>query len=271
MGRVFIRVMLADRTSDAGSAAPSGSASAARSTAARVRPRPARAAPARSFVVHHRQHRPATTHSPPGIPILLGLSLREPPMSEAGHVVPRDRAGRAARGGDRGRPRGPRLKAGEFIVQATRMVEEQWMPANGARVVAKAWTDPAFRQRLLAERPRRRRRARHRDAAPPPAPGGAGEHADGAQRHLLHAVLVHRLHRHRLAARLVQGPRVPGARRARVAHRAAGDGARPAAGDRDPGLGHHRRHPLHGAAACGRRDTAGWTEESWRRSSRRIR
>jgi len=29
--------------------------------------------------------------------------------------------------------------------------QEQWVPRNGARVVARAWTDPAFRQRLLAD------------------------------------------------------------------------------------------------------------------------
>ncbi|HSV55369.1 MAG TPA: nitrile hydratase subunit alpha [Burkholderiaceae bacterium] len=42
------------------------------------------------------------------------------------------------------------LKADEYIVQATHNAEELWVPENGARVVAKAWTDPAFRQRLLA-------------------------------------------------------------------------------------------------------------------------
>jgi nitrile hydratase len=42
------------------------------------------------------------------------------------------------------------MKAGEFIVQANRLVDEEWVPQNGARVVAKAWTDPAFRERLLA-------------------------------------------------------------------------------------------------------------------------
>ena len=41
------------------------------------------------------------------------------------------------------------LKAGEFIEQAEHLVEEKWIPENGARVVAKAWTDPAFKQRLL--------------------------------------------------------------------------------------------------------------------------
>ena len=42
------------------------------------------------------------------------------------------------------------LKAGEFIEQAEHLVEEKWVPENGARVVAKAWTDAAFKQRLLA-------------------------------------------------------------------------------------------------------------------------
>ena len=42
------------------------------------------------------------------------------------------------------------LKAGEFIEQAEHLVEEKWIPENGARVVAKAWTDTAFKQRLLA-------------------------------------------------------------------------------------------------------------------------
>ncbi|HXS05327.1 MAG TPA: nitrile hydratase subunit alpha [Rhizomicrobium sp.] len=33
---------------------------------------------------------------------------------------------------------------------AQRAVEE-WIPENGARLVAKAWSDPAFRQRLMAD------------------------------------------------------------------------------------------------------------------------
>ena len=32
----------------------------------------------------------------------------------------------------------------------THLAEEQWVPRNGARVVAKAWNDPEFRKRLLA-------------------------------------------------------------------------------------------------------------------------
>lgn len=41
------------------------------------------------------------------------------------------------------------IEPGSFIEAHTRTLEEQWIPANGARVVAKAWTDSAFRQRLL--------------------------------------------------------------------------------------------------------------------------
>jgi nitrile hydratase subunit alpha len=37
-----------------------------------------------------------------------------------------------------------------FIEKMTHVAEEEWVPRNGARVVAKAWTDPAFRQRLLS-------------------------------------------------------------------------------------------------------------------------
>ena len=42
------------------------------------------------------------------------------------------------------------LEPAAFIDQAMRMAEEEWVPQRGAQVVAKAWTDPAFRQRLLA-------------------------------------------------------------------------------------------------------------------------
>ena len=38
----------------------------------------------------------------------------------------------------------------ELVIEATRVAEEQWVPENGARIVARAWTDPAFRARLLA-------------------------------------------------------------------------------------------------------------------------
>jgi nitrile hydratase len=42
------------------------------------------------------------------------------------------------------------MKPGEFIAKANQLVDERWVPKNGARIVAKAWTDPAFRRRLFA-------------------------------------------------------------------------------------------------------------------------
>jgi nitrile hydratase subunit alpha len=42
------------------------------------------------------------------------------------------------------------LKATQAVEQFPHLAEEQWVPQNGARVVAKAWVDAAFRKRLLA-------------------------------------------------------------------------------------------------------------------------
>jgi nitrile hydratase len=42
------------------------------------------------------------------------------------------------------------LEPGPFVDAHIRTAEEDWVPKNGARVVARAWTDPAFRQRLLS-------------------------------------------------------------------------------------------------------------------------
>ncbi|HEY2630241.1 MAG TPA: nitrile hydratase subunit alpha [Usitatibacter sp.] len=41
------------------------------------------------------------------------------------------------------------LDAKAFVDKQVRVSEEDWVPENGARVVARAWTDPAFRDRLL--------------------------------------------------------------------------------------------------------------------------
>ena len=43
------------------------------------------------------------------------------------------------------------MKATEAVEELRHLAEEQWVPHNGARVVARAWTDAAFRQRLLAD------------------------------------------------------------------------------------------------------------------------
>jgi nitrile hydratase len=42
------------------------------------------------------------------------------------------------------------MKPLETVQELERLADDQWVPQNGARVVARAWTDPAFRQRLLA-------------------------------------------------------------------------------------------------------------------------
>lgn len=42
------------------------------------------------------------------------------------------------------------FKATEAVEELDHLAQEQWLPRNGARVVAKAWSDAAFRTRLLA-------------------------------------------------------------------------------------------------------------------------
>jgi nitrile hydratase len=42
------------------------------------------------------------------------------------------------------------LKAAEAVEELAHKAQEEWVPQNGARVVAKAWVDPEFRKRLLA-------------------------------------------------------------------------------------------------------------------------
>ena len=42
------------------------------------------------------------------------------------------------------------LDASAAVAELDRLATEEWVPQNGARVVARAWTDRAFRARLLA-------------------------------------------------------------------------------------------------------------------------
>ena len=42
------------------------------------------------------------------------------------------------------------MKATEAVAELSHLAQDVWSPKNGARVVAKAWTDPEFRKRLLA-------------------------------------------------------------------------------------------------------------------------
>ena len=43
------------------------------------------------------------------------------------------------------------LGASQAVEELRHFAEERWLPRNGARVVARAWVDPAFRARLLAD------------------------------------------------------------------------------------------------------------------------
>jgi len=42
------------------------------------------------------------------------------------------------------------MAASDAIAQLSHLAQEEWVPQNGARVVARAWVDPEFRKRLLA-------------------------------------------------------------------------------------------------------------------------
>ena len=42
------------------------------------------------------------------------------------------------------------FKASEAVEELGHKAQEEWIPKNGARVVARAWVDPEFRKRLLA-------------------------------------------------------------------------------------------------------------------------
>ena len=43
------------------------------------------------------------------------------------------------------------LNASAGVQDLDHLAQEEWVPMNGARVVARAWIDPAFRARLLAD------------------------------------------------------------------------------------------------------------------------
>ncbi len=43
------------------------------------------------------------------------------------------------------------FKATQAVDELDHLAQEEWIPRNGARVVAKAWSDSTFRKRLLAD------------------------------------------------------------------------------------------------------------------------
>ena len=42
------------------------------------------------------------------------------------------------------------LRASEAVEELSHKAQEEWIPQNGAKIVARAWVDPEFRKRLLA-------------------------------------------------------------------------------------------------------------------------
>jgi nitrile hydratase subunit alpha len=43
------------------------------------------------------------------------------------------------------------MPATEAVAELGHLAQEEWVPRNGARVVAKAWVDPEYRRRLLSD------------------------------------------------------------------------------------------------------------------------
>jgi nitrile hydratase subunit alpha len=43
------------------------------------------------------------------------------------------------------------MNVADGVAELSRLALEEWVPRNGARVVARAWVDPAFRARLIAD------------------------------------------------------------------------------------------------------------------------
>ena len=93
-------------------------------------------------------------------------------------------------------------------------------PTRGVRVIAHAWVDPRIQEAAAGRRQGRVRRVRHRPRGGPPDRGR--EHARGAQRRRLHALLVLSARPPRHAAHPVQEARTTAARGARPARRAEG-------------------------------------------------
>ena len=137
----------------------------------------------------------------------------------------------------------------DLIIEA---YETKIGPHNGARIIAKAWADPALQagaargcqrgdRQIRPCQPRRRSSDRGR------------EHAADPQHDRLHAVLLLPVGDARPAAGLVQGRALPLARGQRSARRARRFRRDAAGRHENPGLGFDRRDALHRAADAARR------------------
>ena len=163
-----------------------------------------------------RRARDAVVHLDLFEPYLEAAPSHEPPRSRTTATI-RRRASRCAskrsrrcwsRRGSSTRP---------HVDAIVRRYEEDVGPMNGARVVARAWVDPDYRRRLLADGDRRHRGARLRRARRASTWSCVENTPERAQRRRLHALLLLPVAGPRAAAGLVQVARVPLARRARAA------------------------------------------------------
>ena len=143
-------------------------------------------------------------------------------------------------------------------------------PADGARLVARAWVDPEFKERLLADA---REAALEVGLDPGPSPVGrrAREHRGRAPHGRLHALLVLSEGSARPAAGLVQEPAVPLAGRLRPARRPPSSSvssfpttSRCASSTRPPTF-------ATSSSRAARRARRAWQRTSWPRSSRATR
>src|SRR5487761_2796116 len=147
----------------------------------------------------------------------------------------------------------------DAIIQA---YETRIGPHNGARVVAKAWSDPAFRQFLLEDATKAVGTLGHVSRV--------GDHLVAVEntprRHNMVVCTLCSLGIFRPPAGLVQGGPLPFARGEGPARRTRRFWHKPAKGNRDTGVGFDRRNPLPGAADASRRHR--WLERAAARGAR---
>ena len=96
----------------------------------------------------------------------------------------------------------------DAVDQIVAHFEDNLGPMNGAKVVARAWTDPDYRTRLLADGTAAIAELGFGGAGGR-THGRGGEHPGRAQPGRLHAVLVLPVADARAAAEVVQGARLP--------------------------------------------------------------
>ena len=151
------------------------------------------------------------------------------------------------------------LVATDAIDEMVEYMEHRIGPHHGARVVARAWTDPDVQAAVAGRRHGGHRRARHlRSRGQRPS---RREHGRRAQPRRVHAVLVLPVAAARPAADLVQELRLPLAGGRRTASRVARVRGRAPRRGRDPRLGLERGGSLPRPSAASARTPRDLTDE----------